>query len=70
MGALEQGLCSDGLGLKTLQASKKHFLSFGHELTVPGQSDEYQVLATLWTAMTKDFAMTAELPPYEDMVAS
>jgi hypothetical protein len=30
-------------------------LSFDHEMTVLGQSDEYQVWATLQTAMTKDF---------------
>jgi hypothetical protein len=43
--------------------------NFCHEVTVPGQSDEYQVRATFLTAMTKDFAVTVELPPYEDMVA-
>ena len=32
--------------------------------------EEYQVRATLLTAITKDFVMTAVLPPYEDMVAS
>jgi hypothetical protein len=45
-------------------------MSFSHELTVLGRSDEYQVWATLRTVVTKDFTMTAELPPYEDMVAS
>jgi hypothetical protein len=30
----------------------------------------HQVCATFFTAMTKDFAKTAVLPPYEDMVAS
>jgi hypothetical protein len=29
---------------------------------VPGRIEEYQVCATLLTAMTKDFAMTAVLP--------
>jgi hypothetical protein len=29
---------------------------------VPGWREEYQVCATLLTAMTKDFAMTAVLP--------
>jgi hypothetical protein len=43
--------------------------NFCHEVTILGRSDEYQVWATFPTAMTKDFAMTAELPPYEDMVA-
>jgi hypothetical protein len=44
--------------------------SFCHEVIVPGQREEYQVCATLLTAMMKDFAMTAVLPPYKDMVAS
>jgi hypothetical protein len=70
LGTLKQSLRSDRLGLKTLEAGKKHFLSFSHELIVLGQSDEYQVWATLRTTMTKDFSMTAELPPYDDMVAS
>jgi hypothetical protein len=39
------------------------------DVIVPGRSEEYQVCATLLTAMTKDFAMTAVLLPYEDMVA-
>jgi hypothetical protein len=37
---------------------------------VPGRREEYQVWATLLTAMTKDFSMTAVFPPYEDIVAS
>jgi hypothetical protein len=41
-----------------------------HEVTVVGQSDEYQVWATFLTAMMKDFAMATELPSNEDMVAS
>jgi hypothetical protein len=45
-------------------------LSFCRDVIVSGQRDEYQVCATLLTGMTKDFAMTAVLPPYEDMVAS
>jgi hypothetical protein len=45
-------------------------LSFCHDVIVPGLREEYQVCATLLTAMTKDFAMTVVLPPYEDMVAS
>jgi hypothetical protein len=44
--------------------------NFCQDVIVPGQREEYQVYATLLTAMTKDFAMTAVLPPYEDMVAS
>jgi hypothetical protein len=44
--------------------------SFCHDVIVPGRREEYQVCATFLTAMTKDFTMTAVLPPYEDMVAS
>jgi hypothetical protein len=44
--------------------------SFCHDVIVPDQREEYQVCAAFLTAMTKDFAMTAVLPPYEDMVAS
>jgi hypothetical protein len=45
-------------------------LSFYHDVIVPVRREEYQVWATLQTAMTKDFAMTVALPPYEDIVAS
>jgi hypothetical protein len=45
-------------------------LSFYHDVIVPGLREEYQVCAMLLTVMTKDFAMTVVLPPYEDMVAS
>jgi hypothetical protein len=38
------------------------FLSFYHDVIVPGRSEEYQVCATLLTAMMKEFAMTAVLP--------
>jgi hypothetical protein len=38
-------------------------LSFCHDVIVPGQRDEYHVCATLLTAMTKDFAMTAVVTP-------
>jgi hypothetical protein len=34
---------------------------------VPGLREGYQVGATLLTAMTKDFAMTTVLPPYDDI---
>jgi hypothetical protein len=44
--------------------------SFCHDVIVPDRREEYHVCATLMTAMTKDFAMTAVLPPYDDMVAS
>jgi hypothetical protein len=68
--ALKQSLSSGWLCLKALEASDSISLSFCHDVIVPGRRDEYQVCATLLTAMTKDFAMTAVLPPYEDMVAS
>jgi hypothetical protein len=45
-------------------------LSSCHDVIVPGRREEYQVCVTLLTAMMNDFAMTAVLPPYEDMVAS
>jgi hypothetical protein len=45
-------------------------LSFYHEVMVPGRREEYHVWATFRTAMTKDLAMIAALPPYEDIVAS
>jgi hypothetical protein len=45
-------------------------LSFCHEVIVPGRREEYHVWATFRTTMMKDFAMTAALPPYEDIVAS
>jgi hypothetical protein len=45
-------------------------LSFYNDVIVLGQREEYHVWATLQTAMTKDFAMTATLLPYEDIVAS
>jgi hypothetical protein len=43
--------------------------SFCHEVIVLGRREEYHVWAKLLTAMTKDFAMTAVLPPYKDIVA-
>jgi hypothetical protein len=45
-------------------------LSFCYDVIVLGRREEYHVRATLRTAMTKYFAMTAVLPPYEDIVAS
>jgi hypothetical protein len=45
-------------------------LSFYHDVIVPGRWEEYHIWAMLLTAMTKDFAMTAALPPYKDIVAS
>jgi hypothetical protein len=45
-------------------------LSFCHDVIVPGRREEYHVWTTLRTATTKDFAMIAALPPYEDIVAS
>jgi hypothetical protein len=44
--------------------------SFCHDVIVLGRREEYKVCVTFLNAMTKDFAMTAVLPPYEDMVAS
>jgi hypothetical protein len=46
------------------------FLSFCYDVIVLGRREEYHVWATFWSAMTKDFAITAVLPPYEDIVAS
>jgi hypothetical protein len=67
--ALEQGLSYDWLRLKALEVTSMS-LSFCHDVIVPGRREEYHVWATFRTAMTKDFAMTAVLPPYEDIVAS
>jgi hypothetical protein len=44
-------------------------LSFYHDVIVLGRREEYHVWATLLTVSMKDFAMTAVLPPYEDIVA-
>jgi hypothetical protein len=41
-----------------------------HDVIVPVRREEYQVWATLLTAMTKELAMTVVLPPYDDIVAS
>jgi hypothetical protein len=40
--------------------------NFCHDVIVPSRKEEYQVCATFLTAMTKDFAMTAVLPPYDE----
>jgi hypothetical protein len=37
-------------------------LCFCHDVIVPSRREEYHVWATLQTAMTKDFTMTAALP--------
>jgi hypothetical protein len=68
--ALEQNLSSNRLRLKPLKTGNQHVLQLLHDVIVPGRREEYQVCATFLTAMTKDFTMTAVLPPYEDMVAS
>jgi hypothetical protein len=68
--ALEQSLSSNRLRLKPLKLVISMSFSFCHDVIVPGRREEYQVCATFLTAMTKDFAMTAVLPPYDDMVAS
>jgi hypothetical protein len=67
--ALKQGLSGNWLRLKTLETGNQHTLSFCHDVIVPGRREEYHVWATLRTTMTKDFAMTTALPPYEDIVA-
>jgi hypothetical protein len=68
--ALKQGLSCDWLRLETLELVTGISLSFCHEVIVPSRREEYHVWATFQTAMTKDLAMTAALPPYEDIVAS
>jgi hypothetical protein len=45
-------------------------LSFYYDVIVPSRREEYHVWATLQTTMMNDFARTAALPPYEDIVAS
>jgi hypothetical protein len=42
---------------------------FGRHLEKKFYTPKFRVLQLL-TAMTKDFAMTTLLPPYDDMVAS
>jgi hypothetical protein len=68
--ALEQSLSSDRFVWNPWKLVISMSFSFCHDVIVPGRREEYQVCATFLTAMTKDFAMTAVLPPYEDMVAS
>jgi hypothetical protein len=68
--ALEQGLSYYWLRLKALKLVTNMSLSFCHDVIVPGRREEYHVWATFQTTMMKDFAMTAALPPYEDIVAS
>jgi hypothetical protein len=68
--ALKQCLSCDWLRLKPWKLVTSISLSFCHEVIVPGRREEYHVCATFLTAMTKDLAMTAALPPYEDIVAS
>jgi hypothetical protein len=68
--ALKQGLSYDWLHLEALETCHSISLSFCHEVMVPGRIEEYHVWATFRTAMTKDLAMIAALPPYEDIVAS
>jgi hypothetical protein len=68
--ALEQGLSCDWFRLKALETGHQHVLSFCHDVIVSGRREEYHVWATFRTAMTKDLAMTAALPSYEDIIAS
>jgi hypothetical protein len=63
-------LGSNGFDLIPWKLVRSISLSFGHKVTILGWRDEYQVWATLLTAMTKDFAITIVFLPYEDMVAS
>jgi hypothetical protein len=70
LSALEQSLSSDRLRLKPSKARDELVLQLLPRCDCPCRREEYQVCATFLTAMTKDFAMTAVLPPYEDMVAS
>jgi hypothetical protein len=44
-------------------------LSFYHDEIDLDRREEYHICATFLTAMTNDFAITTELPPYEDMIA-
>jgi hypothetical protein len=69
--ALEQGLSCDWLHLKALETGHQHVLEhLPHSGLVPGRREEYHVWATFRIAMMKDLAMTAALPPYEDIVGS
>ena len=68
--ALEQSLSGNRLRLKPLETGDQHVLQLLPYVIVPSRREEYQVWATFLTAMTKDFAMAAVFPPYEDMVAS
>jgi hypothetical protein len=68
--ALEDGLSCDCLRLKALETGHQHVLKLLPRRDCPWRREEYHVWATFQTAMTKDLAMTAALPPYEDIVAS
>jgi hypothetical protein len=68
--ALEQGLSCDWLRLKALETSNQHVLELLPRRDCPCRREEYHVWATFRTTMAKDFAMTAVLPPYKDIVAS
>jgi hypothetical protein len=49
---------------------RRRSLSFYHDEIDPGLREEYHVCTMFLTAMTNDLAITNELPPYKDMVAS
>jgi hypothetical protein len=64
------GIPGSGFGLRGFcPVLISMFFSFCHDVIIPGRRGEYQVCATFFITMTKDFAMTTVLPPYEDMVA-
>jgi hypothetical protein len=68
--ALEQNLSNNRFRLNPWKLVISMSFSFCHDVIVPDRREEYQVCATFLIAMMKDFAMSAVLPPYEDMVAS
>jgi hypothetical protein len=45
-------------------------LRFCQDEIVPNRREEYQVWGTFFNAMTKDFTITIELTPYDDIVVS
>jgi hypothetical protein len=52
-----------GFDLKPWKLVISISLSFCHDVIVLGRRDEYQVCATLLTAMTKDFAIDCSIAP-------
>jgi hypothetical protein len=70
LSALEQSLSSDRLRLKPLKAGDEHVLQLLPRCDCSWPKRRVPGLCNILTAMTKDFAIAAVLPPYEDMVAS